>query len=117
MAFFVWVEPVRRVRIPFFFFSSRRRHTRCGCDWSSDVCSSDLICLSAVVPHREIRDNAPRYSGRARVRSELQNACGDWYFYSGTRGRTSPSRRQLISCTQADMQNMCASLVEDDHSG
>src|SRR6266567_2877102 len=30
--------------IPFlFFFSSRRRHTRFDCDWSSDVCSSDLI--------------------------------------------------------------------------
>src|SRR6266853_500822 len=27
----------------FFFFSSRRRHTRFDCDWSSDVCSSDLI--------------------------------------------------------------------------
>src|SRR5215813_15378416 len=27
-----------------FFFSSRRRHTRCGRDWSSDVCSSDLAC-------------------------------------------------------------------------
>src|SRR6516164_11204931 len=26
----------------FFFFSSRRRHTRWNCDWSSDVCSSDL---------------------------------------------------------------------------
>src|SRR2546427_9553178 len=26
-----------------FFFSSRRRHTRFDCDWSSDVCSSDLI--------------------------------------------------------------------------
>src|SRR5260370_15608485 len=26
----------------FFFFSSRRRHTRFKCDWSSDVCSSDL---------------------------------------------------------------------------
>src|SRR5438034_11588281 len=26
-----------------FFFSSRRRHTRSLCDWSSDVCSSDLI--------------------------------------------------------------------------
>src|SRR6266498_4690300 len=26
-----------------FFFSSRRRHTRCGRDWSSDVCSSDLV--------------------------------------------------------------------------
>src|SRR5689334_20314555 len=27
----------------FFFFSSRRRHTRWNCDWSSDVCSSDLV--------------------------------------------------------------------------
>src|SRR6266498_5420361 len=27
----------------FFFFSSRRRHTSCGRDWSSDVCSSDLL--------------------------------------------------------------------------
>src|SRR5436190_23804737 len=26
-----------------FFFSSRRRHTRSLCDWSSDVCSSDLV--------------------------------------------------------------------------
>src|SRR5256886_6065625 len=30
------------VGIVFFFFSSRRRHTRFDCDWSSDVCSSDL---------------------------------------------------------------------------
>src|SRR2546429_5992406 len=28
--------------LTFFFFSSRRRHTRCSRDWSSDVCSSDL---------------------------------------------------------------------------
>src|SRR2546430_9752798 len=28
-----------------FFFSSRRRHTRFDCDWSSDVCSSDLCGL------------------------------------------------------------------------
>src|SRR5438046_9392331 len=32
----------------FFFFSSRRRHTRLVSDWSSDVCSSDLI--------RDLRD-------------------------------------------------------------
>src|SRR5260221_709618 len=32
----------------FFFFSSRRRHTRSLCDWSSDVCSSDL---GAAVEH------------------------------------------------------------------
>src|SRR2546430_4390531 len=31
----------------FFFFSSRRRHTRFDCDWSSDVCSSDLTNLSS----------------------------------------------------------------------
>src|SRR5207302_3729638 len=29
----------------FFFFSSRRRHTRFSRDWSSDVCSSDLLLL------------------------------------------------------------------------
>src|SRR5882762_11180536 len=29
----------------YFFFSSRRRHTRFKCDWSSDVCSSDLPWL------------------------------------------------------------------------
>src|SRR5438132_6955700 len=33
----------------FFFFSSRRRHTRSLCDWSSDVCSSDLIAGVAVL--------------------------------------------------------------------
>src|SRR2546430_6347791 len=36
----------------FFFFSSRRRHTRFDCDWSSDVCSSDL---AAVVRGLETR--------------------------------------------------------------
>src|SRR5260221_9766057 len=38
-----------------FFFSSRRRHTRSLCDWSSDVCSSDLTC-------RVVRDDrSPKY--------------------------------------------------------
>src|SRR5260221_5255139 len=32
-----------------FFFSSRRRHTRSLCDWSSDVCSSDLIKTNETV--------------------------------------------------------------------
>src|SRR5256886_8286265 len=32
-----------RIWVGFFFFSSRRRHTRFDCDWSSDVCSSDLM--------------------------------------------------------------------------
>src|SRR2546430_13657327 len=41
----------------FFFFSSRRRHTRFDCDWSSDVCSSDLIRAvfldGCVAPHAQ----------------------------------------------------------------
>src|SRR5437899_6670841 len=40
----VWVSSCVWVCLGFiFFFSSRRRHTRCLSDWSSDVCSSDLI--------------------------------------------------------------------------
>src|SRR2546429_5573698 len=35
------------MRMCFFFFSSRRRHTRCSRDWSSDVCSSDLDFIAA----------------------------------------------------------------------
>src|SRR5690242_12648280 len=39
----------------FFFFSSRRRHTRLTCDWSSDVCSSDLIhILATLFPRRHV---------------------------------------------------------------
>src|SRR2546422_2901634 len=41
----------------FFFFSSRRRHTRCSRDWSSDVCSSDLPKYAS----------AARLSARRRV--------------------------------------------------
>src|SRR5258707_1588887 len=40
---------VRLVFICFFFFSSRRRHTRYWRDWSSDVCSSDLTVPLLIV--------------------------------------------------------------------
>src|SRR2546430_3819882 len=41
--------------VVFFFFSSRRRHTRFDCDWSSDVCSSDLVAPSLDTEHPGIR--------------------------------------------------------------
>src|SRR5256884_709058 len=55
------VIDVAVITFVFFFFSSRRRHTRCSRDWSSDVCSSDLFgtigtapygkeCISSLVP-------------------------------------------------------------------
>src|SRR2546430_9461547 len=40
-----------------FFFSSRRRHTRFDCDWSSDVCSSDLVRGNAQRRPREAADD------------------------------------------------------------
>src|SRR5260370_20251250 len=41
--------PERLARLSIFFFSSRRRHTRFKCDWSSDVCSSDLRSVAEGV--------------------------------------------------------------------
>src|SRR5436305_4222711 len=49
-----------------FFFSSRRRHTRCGRDWSSDVCSSDLC--GALHGHT--------YTVEVRVRGEIDPVAG-----------------------------------------
>src|SRR5256884_8845547 len=40
-----------------FFFSSRRRHTRCSRDWSSDVCSSDLLSVAAETGRNIVSDN------------------------------------------------------------
>src|SRR2546422_11015403 len=58
----------------FFFFSSRRRHTRCSRDWSSDVCSSDL-----TFPGQAIAD-PPLYRG-ARTWSRL--AVANWSQHLG----------------------------------
>src|SRR5207302_7030446 len=55
----------------FFFFSSRRRHTRFSRDWSSDVCSSDLV-LSA--------------DERWRLRGRCDECCLSQYAESGNFG-------------------------------
>src|SRR5438034_7109571 len=51
----------------YFFFSSRRRHTRSLCDWSSDVCSSDLYATRAgevpVIPALSFRVSAGEAMG------------------------------------------------------
>src|SRR5699024_11297422 len=47
------------IYILFFFFSSRRRHTRSKRDWSSDVCSSDLLNIHANISARGNAINAP----------------------------------------------------------
>src|SRR2546422_3377310 len=42
----------------FFFFSSRRRHTRCSRDWSSDVCSSDLLSTGHTARPRRVHTDS-----------------------------------------------------------
>src|SRR5438046_5819690 len=56
-----------------FFFSSRRRHTRLVSDWSSDVCSSDLLPALRSHPHGQLRHFAPQPERRLlnfRIRFE-----------------------------------------------
>src|SRR5438034_11058585 len=74
-----------------FFFSSRRRHTRSLCDWSSDVCSSDLWVRPALIAvtvlaaflyfwHLSINGYANTYySAAALAASESWKA---WFFGS-----------------------------------
>src|SRR2546430_16167646 len=62
----------------FFFFSSRRRHTRFDCDWSSDVCSSDLEDLifikeSAQSDNDILTNDAWRKSSFEHYLGDLRN--------------------------------------------
>src|SRR3990172_13058640 len=65
----------------FLFFSSRRRHTRCSRDWSSDVCSSDLMDAAWEMGINWF-DTANAYGGG---RSETY--IGDWLKAKGSRVR------------------------------
>src|SRR5437588_6726914 len=57
----------------FFFFSSRRRHTRSLCDWSSDVCSSDLSFAALELPGRIRKfDREGNKTKAAKLQKELQ---------------------------------------------
>src|SRR2546430_7702313 len=51
----------------FFFFSSRRRHTRFDCDWSSDVCSSDLGKPAIPLKRQRKRSRGPAPFGGLRT--------------------------------------------------
>src|SRR3712207_4201484 len=56
----------------FFFFSSRRRHTRYWRDWSSDVCSSDLATTAEEVQARQRVGDDLRAATRERGDGEPQ---------------------------------------------
>src|SRR5437867_12192508 len=54
----------------FFFFSSRRRHTRSYGDWSSDVCSSDLDLRARSASRSKVSSRNARAESAEYVRSE-----------------------------------------------
>src|SRR5439155_1986976 len=60
----------------FFFFSSRRRHTRWPRDWSSDVCSSDLVSAAS----RGLRFDLPQSNPAERRMYEVGKRI---FFYRG----------------------------------
>src|SRR5690242_12562229 len=66
-----------------FFFSSRRRHTRLTCDWSSDVCSSDLLLMCSALAEAPqtgaASSTATPVWTRAEVRSFFEEADGRFY--------------------------------------
>src|SRR2546430_5551940 len=51
----------------FFFFSSRRRHTRFDCDWSSDVCSSDLDLSDDLETEEDVQENTDEHDDLERA--------------------------------------------------
>src|SRR6266481_7557180 len=89
----------------FFFFSSRRRHTRWNCDWSSDVCSSDLEAPAQDMMARLFKEDGlgvdrwqihiddlkhlPGYSPHAQDYDDAWNVVGAWR-------PSSPNGRSLI---------------------
>src|SRR5207245_7417469 len=74
--------------VSFFFFSSRRRHTRCYRDWSSDVCSSDLhvhgdSCGDGGAHRRWAANPRANREARYSLRSEERRVgkeCRTWWW-------------------------------------
>src|SRR2546430_13644842 len=62
-----------------FFFSSRRRHTRFDCDWSSDVCSSDLIHVDFEVI-LYIIEGKVRHEFGVGLKQMIENEAGDFIY-------------------------------------
>src|SRR6266568_5136027 len=92
----------------FFFFSSRRRHTRWNCDWSSDVCSSDLEAAARMVLSGEATATPKRRDGAVESIRVLQIARR-----SGIKARTQAGQqiRSLVVTAPAELNSALAGLT------
>src|SRR2546422_2435541 len=110
-------------RFIFFFFSSRRRHTRCSRDWSSDVCSSDLVRSDTdlgpeAVPHAARLATDARQAGLppqiylrgvADLRAALTHALGPMY---RVEREVRPRSEEHTSELQSRLHLVCRLLLE-----
>src|SRR5689334_20364496 len=87
-------DPTKR-----FFFSSRRRHTSWNCDWSSDVCSSDLITSPVTVSTDATRSTSS-------PKSWMRIACSS---YAGNTSIVSPRTRNLLRAKPRSLRSYCSS--------
>src|SRR2546429_3610247 len=109
----------------FFFFSSRRRHTRCSRDWSSDVCSSDLRGVEEIIEDKEpVETGRIRQpgGGRKSKRSEDSTLLPDLerLVEPATRGDpmrvlrwTSKSLRHLSEALHGQGHSVCPHVIAD----
>src|SRR2546422_6790129 len=98
----------------FFFFSSRRRHTRCSRDWSSDVCSSDLPPPFV----RRRRDLAPGLRGYKDVNLQALRrlAPGGWLLTSScSQHLTRAGFREVVAAAAADAGRVAEVVAEWGH--
>src|SRR4249919_2411084 len=115
----------------FFFFSSRRRHTRCSRDWSSDVCSSDLyrapdimVRTSELVGVEAARLKIEALRARSEERRVGKECRSRWspYHYKKNKGQTiknhgdddSDHRRGLTGARKRD-HHLSFSAGDTDH--
>src|SRR5438034_3919616 len=87
-----------------FFFSSRRRHTRSLCDWSSDVCSSDLSSHLIADGPSAVSTSTRRRSAVSWEDFQTSSAC-----CSGE--SSSPNAAWMPPCALAELQDWSAPLV------
>src|SRR5690606_39869853 len=66
-----------------FFFSSRRRHTRFSRDWSSDVCSSDLVGRAHLHRCRQVEDHLFLWCRLPDLRHCIRHFFGKLHFSAG----------------------------------
>src|SRR6476661_10293857 len=92
----------------FFFFSSRRRHTRFKCDWSSDVCSSDLasrlVARTRANGHRARTASTRSAVARSEERRVGKECRSRWWPYHYKKKKKEVINRKKITDARRDSE-------------